>query len=573
MLRNIFITVYVLLFATLVSGQPASFKADRDHAFDTGSGIEPFQLTEQKLKDLELLGKVWGFLKYYHPAVASGQYNWDYELFRILPRIIRADHPAQRDSILTDWVVQLGKTETEVKPTRFRREVKRMPDLDWIHDPELSKELSLQLHRIKNARRSKQHYYIGIANFIGNPVFRHERSYEEMAYPDAGFRLLALYRYWNIIQYYFPYKYLMDEDWHTVLRTFIPRFLLAADELEYKLAVLELIGKVQDTHANIWSADKTIWQYKGLRYPPFELAMIENKAVVRRYYNATIGPGSGLQIGDVILSVNGKPVEELIREKSTYNPASNRPTQLREVCLDLLRTNDTVLAVQYIHSTDTLTCRLKTYTPPELKVNRNFYGPDTCFTMIDPDIGYIFPGKIRNAYLPKIFDALSNTKGLIIDFRCYPSDFIVFSLSAYLLPESKEFVKFTTGSVTMPGLFQFTKPFSAGRKRRNHYKGKVVILVNEKTQSSAEYHTMAFRTAPNATVLGSTTAGADGNVSVFYLPGGIKTMISGIGVYYPDGRETQRAGIVPDIELSPTIEGIRQGRDELLEKAVEIINQ
>jgi C-terminal processing protease CtpA/Prc len=49
-------------------------------------------------------------------------------------------------------------------------------------------------------------------------------------------------------------------------------------------------------------------------------------------------------------------------------------------------------------------------------------------------------------------------------------------------------------------------------------------------------------------------------------------MISGIGVYYPDGKETQRIGIVPDIVVKPTIKGISEGRDEPLEKALEIIN-
>ncbi|TNE62503.1 MAG: hypothetical protein EP344_04975, partial [Bacteroidetes bacterium] len=56
-----------------------------------------------------------------------------------------------------------------------------------------------------------------------------------------------------------------------------------------------------------------------------------------------------------------------------------------------------------------------------------------------------------------------------------------------------------------------------------------------------------------------------------FLPGGLRTMISGIGVYYPNGVETQRFGIVPDIELKPTIDGVRKGKDELLEKAIEII--
>jgi len=82
---------------------------------------------------------------------------------------------------------------------------------------------------------------------------------------------------------------------------------------------------------------------------------------------------------------------------------------------------------------------------------------------------------------------------------------------------------------------------------------------------------MALRVAPEAVVIGSQTAGADGNVSRINLPGGIKTMISGIGVYYPDGTETQRIGIVPDIEIKPTIAGFREGTDELLEKAIEVI--
>ncbi len=84
---------------------------------------------------------------------------------------------------------------------------------------------------------------------------------------------------------------------------------------------------------------------------------------------------------------------------------------------------------------------------------------------------------------------------------------------------------------------------------------------------------MAFRAGENTTIVGSTTAGADGNVSTILLPGGLRTMISGIGIYYPDGKETQRIGIVPDVKIEPTINGIKNGKDEVLEKATEIINK
>jgi C-terminal processing protease CtpA/Prc len=79
---------------------------------------------------------------------------------------------------------------------------------------------------------------------------------------------------------------------------------------------------------------------------------------------------------------------------------------------------------------------------------------------------------------------------------------------------------------------------------------------------------MALRAAPRATVIGSTTAGADGNVSQIVLPGGIATRISGIGIFYPDKKPTQRIGMIPDREVKPSIAGLRDGRDEVLEAAV-----
>ena len=79
---------------------------------------------------------------------------------------------------------------------------------------------------------------------------------------------------------------------------------------------------------------------------------------------------------------------------------------------------------------------------------------------------------------------------------------------------------------------------------------------------------MALRSVPGAVVVGSTTAGADGNVSQIHLPGGLSTMISGIGVFYPDRRPTQRIGILPDVEAKPTLAGIKAGRDEVLETAI-----
>jgi C-terminal processing protease CtpA/Prc len=547
-------------------------KADNDKEFDNGSKMPSIELTNSKLQTLSILGKVWGYLKYYHPAIAAGDYNWDYELFRIAPKLLAATNENERNAILNSWVLSLGKFDQDKTDTLVKQEIKLIPDLAWINQVALGPELTASLNQVKQARRTEENYYIGKVYNPGPPEFTNERSYNTMNYPDVGFRLLCLYRYWNIIQYYFPYKNLIEEDWNKILEEYIPKFVNAGNELEYKLAVLSLIARIHDTHANIWGMDEALNNYRGKNYAPLEITFVENKAVVTYYFDQSLGEKSGLKIGDVIVSIDNESVEDIVKEKLPLTPASNYPTQLRDIGRDLLRTNKATLDIKYRRGTKKLSAQIETLGPKEVNIYSKYQKIDTCFKLINSDIAYLYPGAIKNEFLPKIMAVTQKAKGLIIDFRCYPSDYTVFTLSEYLLPDPKSFVKFSNCSITTPGLFTFGKELKVGKVNPEYYKGKIVIIINETTQSSAEFHTMAFRTAPNAVVIGSTTAGADGDVSKFWLPGVAGTMISGRGIYYPDGRETQRLGIVPDIEIRPTINGIRDGKDELLEKAISIIN-
>ena len=47
--------------------------------------------------------------------------------------------------------------------------------------------------------------------------------------------------------------------------------------------------------------------------------------------------------------------------------------------------------------------------------------------------------------------------------------------------------------------------------------------------------------------------------------------MSSLGIYTPEGGQTQRCGLRPDVECYPTLEGVRGGKDELIEKAIEVI--
>lgn len=548
-------------------------KPELDKEFDKGSQITFSHLNESQIKNLDLLGRVWGFLKYYHPAVGAGNYNWDYELFRVLPKYQQVKTNSERDSLLVNWVGKLGEIQLCKSCKSTSKDAKLKPDLAWINNSKLSNTLVSKLKHIKTNRHQGNHYYIDLMPGVRNPDFKNENPYSDMKYPDDGFRLLALYRYWNMMQYFNPNKHLTDKDWNNVLSEYIPKFINAKNELEYELAMVKIISDVKDTHANLWGGADKIKELRGNYFPPIHVRFAENKLVVDDYFNNEMKAEIGMKRGDVITHVNGKSVTDFIKENQDYYPASNQPTRLRDMSRDILRSKKEKIEITYIRDNKTLTKNLQLFKKEDL----NYYGwykpekDSVSYKMLDNNIGYITLKNIKKEDVKVIRKKFKDAKGIVVDIRNYPSAFMPFTLGSFFSSSYSPFVKFTNANINNPGEFSYGKDLSIPPKGK-FFDGKVVVLVNELSQSQAEYTAMAFRAGDNVTIVGSTTAGADGNVSQIALPGGMSTMISGIGVYYPDGTETQRIGIVPDVEVNLTIEGIKNGIDEPLEKAIEIIN-
>jgi len=441
------------------------------------------------------------------------------------------------------WVNSLGDLKECAKCSVTNKDAYLKPDLKWIKSQK--EDLKNKLLNVYNNRSQGRHHYISMAKGVGNPNFKNENPYSNMSYPDDGFRLLSLYRYWNMINYFFPYKHLIDEDWNTKLSEYIPLFINAKSELEYELAAIKIIGDIKDTHANLWGGADKIDEWKGVNYSPVHLQFIENQLVVTDYYNEELKKEVGLNIGDIITKVNDISIETIVKEKSKYYPASNHPTRLRDISTDLLRSNSNNIEIEFVSgNSNSQTKTLKLYPKDSLDTYRWYRKrEEKSYKMLDNNIGYVTLQNIKQEDISKIKNEFKNTKGIIIDIRNYPSTFVPFSLGSYFVSSSTPFVKFTNGNINNPGEFTFTSNLEIPNKGKT-YKGKLVVLVK-----------------------------ADGNVSTIMLPGGLRTMISGIGVNYPNGVETQRVGIVPDIEVKPTIGGIRQGKDELLEKAIEIITK
>lgn len=554
----------VIIVLVIVNGT----KRNSDKEFDSGSNIKIEKLNTNQIDNLKKLCKVWGVVKYYHPEVVAGNVNFDYELFRVMPDTINAKNSQEANKVIYKWVKNLGDIEENSSGKNDEnKKIALERNLSWIKNTNyLDKDLSQLLVEISNSNISKRNKaYTKFDKDVGLSNFENENLYEEMDYDDDGYKLIALFRYWNIIEYYYPYTDILEENWDEVLTTFIPKFVNTESELDYKLTISELTTKIHDPHAGVDDINETLYKYWGNKYAPIEFDLVEDSIVIKKVL-PKYKDECELKPGDIVLEINDKDIFEVIKEKSKYRSLSRKEAIVN--CLQgyLFRTSNDNIKLKLKRDGKDIIKNVKCYNDQSM-----FDIKEPSHKLLDENIGYINPGQLSKNEIDKIMNKFMNTEGIIVDLREYPSEFIVYDLGKMIISKPTIFSKISVPSQSVPGEFIFEKDQIVNPDDKKHYKGKVMILMNERSQSQSEFTVMALKKGTNAKVIGSNSIGTDGNVTEVYLPGGVTTLITGLGVYNPDGSQTQRIGLKPDIYIKPTIDGIKEGRDELLEKAIDVI--
>ncbi|CAN5879572.1 hypothetical protein BH23GEM9_BH23GEM9_08820 [soil metagenome] len=534
------------------------------------SGVAVRALDDMQVQHLALLAQLWGFLKYHHPAITGGALDWDAALLRVLPSVLDARDRAAVLTALERWTAEPGAPPQCSPCAALDADLHLAPSVAWIRDttllgPALSRQL-VEVHRNRSTAQAQR--YVSLAPGVGNPQFAGEESYLGSGVPDAGYRLLALFRYWNVIRYWFPYRDLIDDDWDDVLREFIPQLMDADDSRSYRLAMLRLAGRIEDTHANV-SATQELRPPAGSAQLPVVLRFVESRPVVTGYAHPELGPASGLAVGDVVLRIDGADIDSLVAAWAAYYPASNEPARRRNIARTMTRGEPGVARITVLRGTTQheVTAERVAATSLNMAAGLTHDLPGEAFHMLDDDVAYLkLSGVVMND-VPRYFERAADAAVFVVDIRNYPAQFVPYAIGGRLVEDVTPFATFTTGDPTNPGAFRWGATASL-QPLAPRYDGTVVVLVDEASISQSEFTAMALRAGRNTIVAGSTTAGADGNVSAVPLPGGLAAQITGIGVFYPDRSPTQRIGILPDVEVRPTVAGIRDGKDEVLEAGV-----
>ncbi|UUC44580.1 S41 family peptidase [Flavobacterium cerinum] len=553
------------------------------------------QSTKISDDQLVILAKVWGVMKYYHPAVSQGKVDWDKTLINTL------ESPFKRtdNEIITEWLEMADKTSFEIlTPSKATCDSITFRNFDskWIEKSRLNTISKTRLLKLINQNQN-------IGTYYSNPTLKSIRldSQKEKIYEgfSANVKLLELFRIWNAVTYFYPYKYLLDTHWDKVLKKYIPIFKNIQNEQDYKLAITLLAAEIQDTHTGL----KDTHQYAvfGKLTAPFTIQIVDNGALITGIKDEKIMQKANIKVGDFITKINGKKIHQIIAEKSKYYPASNQSVQLREAYNYLFSGNEPAFTIEgttedgktfktnvermprtFAEEWDKdgipnykLTYKGKSYDYLVWNADQNRLNP--VFRLEDK--AYVEFSSLRAGEIDSLMCSFQNTKGIVFDLRSYNDNGALLKVFDHLLSKPQFFGIKTQPEFDQPGKFCFvdyiiTKEYKLiGKENPDAYKGRVIVLINEYTQSAAELWAMIFKKVPNVIFVGSQTAGADGNMVSIKLTDGNALYFSGLGIYYPDGTETQRIGIKPDIVVRPTLKSIRNKADLLLEKAFQLIDE
>lgn len=403
-----------------------------------------------------------------------------------------------------------------------------------------------------------------------------DKTYADMQYPPAEYRVLAAFRVWAVIDYFFPYKEFIGEDWNAVLRQFIPRMEGAKDALDYNLAVAEMVTHIHDSHGSARSP--LLQKYFGEASAPVRVRMIEGMPVITGFTDAEVAKEAGLEIGDVILKVDGEDASQRIAERLKYTTSSTPQSGVFYATERSLvrgpKDSMATLTVRDLHDqVRVLKVARKAEYIPKIQSDRN----GDLLRVLPGNIGYADLDRLSVPQVDEMFEKFKDCPAIIFDDRRYPqgtawqiaprltekADVVgaMFKRRDPMSPDLPNGELFNSQHVTT-----FLQRLPRTDKWRYH--GKTVLLIDERTISQAEHTGLFFEAANGTKFVGSPTQGANGDVTNLSVPGGIYVRFSGQGVWHADGRQLQRVGLQPDVEVRPTLAGIRAGKDEVLDKAL-----
>jgi hypothetical protein len=381
-------------------------------------------------------------------------------------------------------------------------------------------------------------------------------------------RLANIVIAWNVFQHFFPYFDVLNIDWGTALNESLYEAIQENTSNEFYDTLRQMIAKLNDGHGYVYYKNK---EWGGI---PIKVEWIENECVV------TASEDTLFQIGDIIKEIDGDKSAEYLHSKESMISGSQQLKRFRAL---------NQFGMGHIGSIAVLTI-LRDNKLIQLKVKRKEETRGFAFNQITPfkfpkikkienGIYYINLATIDRNEFNQNMDELSTARGIVFDYRWDGKNKYIYDLEnlrtivEHITDRNIKSIIMRVPNVIYPDCREITFEEKQGTYEPilPRFRSKNIFIIEPFVGSSLETDICTIDFYKFGETIGQSTGGFNGNVNFIPLIGGFSIRWTGMKVLKQDGSQYNLIGIKPTYPVEKTIKALNEGRDEYLEKALEIL--
>ncbi|TKG90733.1 peptidase S41 [Puteibacter caeruleilacunae] len=378
---------------------------------------------------------------------------------------------------------------------------------------------------------------------------------------DLYFRLGNVIITHNVFKHFYPYFDEVDVDWDAQLSWAIKQSYSDKSGTDHLKTMEMLTAKLHDGHVKVMSG------YAQNFMPSILWEWVEDQLVITHVGDSSLA----IKRGDVVEKVDNLSPQEFFQStEERISAATDGWLNYVAKRRSLEGKRGSKLTLQINSKEYELE---RKYTWQQVEVSRDDK-PVVYQFYKDGKIAYLNFDLIGMKTIDKLMSKLKSSKAIICDFRGHPKGTIDFicqllkrdandkgwlQIPQIIYPDLERISGYETGEWDL----RAKKPYLGGKK--------IVFIVDGRAISKAESCLSFVEGYKLGTIIGEPTAGTNGVVNMFSLPGTNRISWTGMRALKHDGSQHHGVGIIPNIKVEKTIKGVKDGRDEFLEKALELV--
>ncbi len=381
---------------------------------------------------------------------------------------------------------------------------------------------------------------------------------------DRATRLASVALAWNVLQHFYPYFDEVECDWMGVLDASLARAALDEDELDFARTLRLLGAELADGHFRV---EQPVHEHFNLI--PLTLARAESRIVVEWVVEDATGIPRAPVPGDALVSIAGRPVEELLAEVSREVSAAHRAGVELRALSRLCHTSEDSVELEF----EDLEGRVYATTLETFNFWERTERPERLEAMIElePGIFYVDADRASREEFDRRLPELAEARAVLFDLRGYVNGLRNGFIGHFLDGPAPSPV-WSTPSPRWPDRHAWSLEGSSWYQPalEPRLSARPIFLIGPGAQSAAETELQIAAHRRLGPFVGAPTSGTNGNVTRIHLPVGFTLTYTGLRTRNPDGSPFHGIGVLPTHPVERTRAGIADGRDEVLEAALEL---